>query len=575
MSFRSKTIIGVAFIEAVSLTLLLIAMMGFLRDSHEVQVQRYSRATVSNFASMIQDSLLSMDLARLQSFSEEVTTESNIVYTRIIDSDERNLAHSGTSEMLDRLFTADTSLVAVDDGVFDISAEVIVAGQRYGRVEIGIAVDEIQAMFGQTLLWGLSIAGGEMLLVALFSLALGVYLTRQLAHLKKGAEKLSSGDLGYQVPVRGDDELAATAEAFNVMSSALRIRGEQLSAIFALSPDGFLSLDSDDSVRMVNPSLCSMLGIAAETLLGKKASQLETLLRDMSSPAQPFESISRVLELSGDQASPKTGRCIFETALMPKRSLQVLARRGNGSEVALLLHFRDISHERQVDRMKSEFLSTAAHELRTPMSSIFGFSEVLLHTQQTPEQQREILGIIHKQSALLVRIVNDLLDLSRIEAFAGKGLSLTETSLQQVVHESIGGFPPQQQPRIKVSFDGDDRLIIADVDKLQQALTNLVSNACKYSKNDQPVFVRTASRQHSGVVWVGVEVVDQGVGMSDEEMKHCFDRFWRADRSGHFPGTGLGLSLVKEIVELHDGQIELFSRPGEGTRVTMWFRSTV
>ncbi len=72
-----------------------------------------------------------------------------------------------------------------------------------------------------------------------------------------------------------------------------------------------------------------------------------------------------------------------------------------------------------------------------------------------------------------------------------------------------------------------------------------------------------------------MEVVDQGVGMSDDEMKHCLDRFWRAERSGHLPGTGLGLSLVKEIVELHDGQIELFSRPGEGTRVTMWFRSTV
>ena len=571
MSFRLKTILGVALIEAFSLTVLLVALIGFMHDSHETQMQRYSRATVANFAAMIQDSLLAMDLARLQSFAHELTGNSSIVYARIIDQDGRELALSGPQQLLQRTFEADESLAQVDDGVLDISSPVVVADYHYGEVEIGIAVDEIQAIFGQTLFWGLSIASAEMLLVALFSLALGTYLTRQLALLKTGAENLASGDLGYQVQVRGSDELAATATAFNLMAQSLRTRTEQLSAIFAISPDGFLSLDSEGRVRLVNPSLCEMLGVEAEALLGKSRRQLEQLLREMSSAQLPFGQIDDVERLMAAQATGNTKPYVFETAHAPKRVLQLTARRGDIADVALLLHFRDISHEREVDLMKSEFLSAAAHELRTPMSSVFGFSEILLNKELGPDQQREILAIIHKQSALLVRIVNELLDLARIEARSGKDLKLQWLSLDELVQVTLAGFEPEQQARFVVQLgEQAAQKLKADPDKMQQALTNLVSNACKYSAEDQQVTVRGVTKSEDGRSWLGIEVVDNGIGMSEFQVQRCFDRFWRADDSGRFPGTGLGMALVKEIVELHRGNVELSSEPGQGTRVTIW-----
>jgi PAS domain S-box-containing protein len=570
MSFRLKTILGVALIEAFSLTLLLLALLGFMRDSHEVQMQRYSRATASNFASMTQDSLLAFDLARLQSFAIDLTDNSNIVYARIRSVDGLELASSGPAQLLQRPFKSDASLDSVDDGVFDVSATIEVVGHRYGSVEIGIAVDEIQAMFARTRLWGLSIASGEMLLVALFSLALGTYLTRQLAHLKTGAETLASGDLGYQVPVRGSDELAATATAFNLMSQSLRTRSAQLNAIFAISPDGFLSLDRDGWVRMVNPSMCRMLGVDANSLLDKDRDQLETLLRDISSPDEPFGSIGDVERMTTEGAPARGERYVFETADTPHRALQVTARRGDIPEVALLLHFRDVSHEREVERMKSEFLSTAAHELRTPMASVFGFSEILLNKQLDEAEQKEFLGIIHKQSALLVRIINELLDLARIESRAGKDLNKQRLLLGDLVQTTLGSFERSQQARFDVQLNHGEQAIYADRDKMQQALTNLVSNACKYSAPDQPVIVRSVLRNDADQVWLGLEVVDRGVGMSEIELDRCFERFWRADDSGRVPGTGLGMSVVKEIAELHRGRVELRSQPGQGTCATLW-----
>ena len=571
MSFRLKTILGVALIELFSLTLLLAALIGFMHDSHETQMQRYSLATINNFAAMTQDSLLAMDLARLQSFAEEITSNSSIVYARIRGFDGLELARSGPEQLLNRPFEADQSLDVVDDGVVDISASVEVVGQHYGSVELGIAVDEIQAIFGQTLFWGLSIASGEMILVALFSLALGTYLTRQLATLKTGAENLASGQLGYQVPVRGRDEIAATAKAFNLMSQSLHTRTEQLSAIFALSPDGFLSLDREGRVRMANPSVCNMLGIDPSVLLRNEREELEGLLRNLSSPDAPFSCVADVVRLTaGDDSADLAKRYIFETADAPRRTFQVTARRGDIPEVALLLQFRDISHEREVERMKSEFLSTAAHELRTPMASVFGFSEILLNKDLGEREQREFLGIIHKQSALLVRIVNELLDLARIEARAGKDFNMTRLSINELIESSLKGFDSELQQRLDIQLSHGGQQIQGDRDKLQQALTNLVSNAGKYSSAEQRVCIRSVMRNDGGQDWLGLEVVDQGIGMSEKEVERCFERFWRADDSDLVPGTGLGMSVVKEIAELHRGRVELRSQPGLGTCVTFW-----
>ncbi|NTV96329.1 MAG: response regulator [Thiobacillus sp.] len=221
MSFRLKTILGIALIQALLLAILIFSVMGFLRDSHETQLQRYTTATAATFASMIKDSLLGMDLARLQSFADELVSNPGIAYARIRDTDHRVMASAGSAKQLGQPFGPDKSLDTVDDGVYDVQSAIQVGGIRFGSVEIGIDVSYLQETFAQASTWSLAIAGVELALVALFSFILGTYLTRQLARLEDGSRRLARGELGYQIEARGEDELAATARAFNDMSKRL------------------------------------------------------------------------------------------------------------------------------------------------------------------------------------------------------------------------------------------------------------------------------------------------------------------------------------------------------------------
>lgn len=221
ISFRLKTILGVALIEAVLLAVLIFSVMGFLRDSHETQLQRYTQASAATFAAMVKDSLLGMDLARLQSFAGELARNPGVVYARVRNVEQQVLAAAGPARVLERPFNADAALDTVDDGVYDVMTDIRVGDMVFGRAEFGIDVAYLQETFAQAGRWSLSIAAVEMALVALFSFMLGTYLTRQLARLEEGSRRVAQGELGYQVEAGGSDELAATSRAFNDMSKRL------------------------------------------------------------------------------------------------------------------------------------------------------------------------------------------------------------------------------------------------------------------------------------------------------------------------------------------------------------------
>ena len=228
--------------------------------------------------------------------------------------------------------------------------------------------------------------------------------------------------------------------------------------------------------------------------------------------------------------------------------------------------------------MKSEFLATAAHELRTPMASIFGFTELLLERKFSAAEQREFLGTIYRQSKLMSKITNELLDLARIEARRGKDFIITRIDLHILLREIVTGFkvpegrlPPESQAgEIPLQVD-------ADRSKLIQAITNVLSNAYKYSPGGGAVTIEfivpaieAQSLPNERASRVGIRITDQGIGMTPEQLARVCERFYRADASGKIPGTGLGMSIVKEIVELHGGELNITSTLGTGTTVTIW-----
>jgi signal transduction histidine kinase len=222
----------------------------------------------------------------------------------------------------------------------------------------------------------------------------------------------------------------------------------------------------------------------------------------------------------------------------------------------------------ELGRRKSEFLTATAHELRTPMTSIYGFAELLKTRAYDAEASRGIVDSIHAEASRMVRMLNELLELSRIEERAGPAFRLELQPLAPLLQSAAAALAVPGDPRVpELVVEPGLPPLALDAEKMRQALLNVLSNAYKFSAGT-PIRVEAFRDPAGGRV--GVRVTDRGIGMTAEELAQLFERFWRSERVQNIPGSGLGLALVKEIVAHHGGSVEVQSRPGEGTRVTLW-----
>lgn len=355
-------------------------------------------------------------------------------------------------------------------------------------------------------------------------------------------------------------------------------RNQQLNAIFDLSPDGFVSFDAEHRVKYVNPAFLRMTGIEEGQLSGLDEIEFDRWLAKLCIEPATFPGLAvlRRLEFGGDKEKGKgKKRQQIELSGPGKLVFEVGLRQAHSETVSQILYLHDITHESEVDRLKSEFLSTAAHELRTPMASIYGFSELLLHSDFEVEERKDFIETIYKQSELMIAIINELLDLARIEARRGKDFKIERINLCALLDEVVTGFmPPEHRPSpLKaLCLPGELIWIKGDRNKLRQALGNVLSNAYKYSPDGGPVALELsrAVAEGNSPPRIGIRISDHGIGMNAMQLARVCERFYRAETSGKIPGTGLGMSIVKEIIELHHGELKLASQPGQGTVVTLW-----
>ncbi|MGM9516728.1 PAS domain-containing sensor histidine kinase [Roseateles sp. DB2] len=343
----------------------------------------------------------------------------------------------------------------------------------------------------------------------------------------------------------------------------LSSQSAQLEAIFALSPDAFVAFDTDGTVHYASPAFETLTGCEIADILGLDKAGLSRTLQARCVDSQSALAI--------DQLADR--RQSIELAQPRDRVLELALHRGSSSTIRQVLHIRDLSHQVALDRLKSEFVTTAAHELRTPMTSIYGFSELLMMRTPSPERLKDVLGRIHRQSEAMMHILNELLDLSRMEARRGKDFQYEQLALAPVLTELVQDFQPadgREPPRLELAPDVGGAQVRIDRAKLLQALRNVLSNAYKYSPAGGEVRVTVSrARREGGGAQLEVAVQDRGIGMTAEELAHVSERFYRADKSGAIPGTGLGMAIVKEIIELMEGRLTLSSEPGVGTCVTL------
>lgn len=338
----------------------------------------------------------------------------------------------------------------------------------------------------------------------------------------------------------------------------------QLNALFTLSPDGFVAFSDDGLIQFANPAFQKITGISNADIWHQHEDALNLELKKRAQFPEQFKGIATYF--SADGAASQQYELVL---LLPQKVvLQMIGMHSDAANISRILYLRDITSETEVANLKTEFISHAAHELRTPMTSIYGYIELLMHRNFDEKMRREMLEAMQRQAGLIVNMINELLDLARIDARGSKDFNFEPVSLNDFISNIVADLKLEKtQWNLTLNLAEGELQVYGDVSKIRQSIMNVLTNAEKYSFSGKEIKVTTL--QSAG--YVGIEVCDQGIGMSEEQVQHVGERFWRADTSGNRPGTGLGMSIVKEIVEYHGGHIEISSTPNVGTSVTLWF----
>jgi len=363
------------------------------------------------------------------------------------------------------------------------------------------------------------------------------------------------------------------AERLGTMLRKEQEEASRSQAILEAVADGVVVTGADNRITFLNTSAVSILGLEADKLIdqsldvfggifGKAAGTWMQTINDWSNDPASYQ----YGDFYAEQLELEDGR-IALVHLAP-----VILQNDFLGTVSI---FRDITHEVEVDRLKSEFVATVSHELRTPMTSIRGYVDILLMgaAGALNENQSHFLNIVKNNTERLNILVNDLLDISRIEA-GRVTLSPQPLDLRDVAEDVLADLLRRSQEENKpmaFSLDADKNLprVQGDAERIRQVMGNLVDNAYHYTPENGQITVHLHSVNGSEVQ---VDVEDSGVGISKEDQVRIFDRFYRGEDPLVLatPGTGLGLAIVRQLVEMHDGRIWLKSE-GEGQGSTFSF----
>ena len=397
----------------------------------------------------------------------------------------------------------------------------------------------------------------------------------ELRHLGGGAEYrqyvvhgVSQFDTGHRVTRMTGYARDCTVE--RLAEAAAKVRTAQLDAVFELSSDGFVTFDEGRRVKFVNRAFEQITGLPLDAVAGLSSDEFVKKLQARCEPTQLFPEMSRLREIARSVGRNDFG--LVELAQPHRRVLRVSLKETSQDAVSQIIFLRDMTQLVEVEEMKSEFLAMAAHELRTPMTSIMGFVELLVTGEIPPEHSTEFHEIILGQCHRIAKILDELLDLARIEAGGSKEFNITNVNLKEVVKEVVDSFNVPQG-RVAPDVDLPDLMCRADAGKARQVILNILSNAYKYSSEQcGPVNVTLVPlASHEIGKYVGIKIVDCGQGMAPKELERVFERFFRADKADGTPGTGLGMSIVKEIMDVLGGQVLIESAVGFGTAVTLLF----
>ena len=398
------------------------------------------------------------------------------------------------------------------------------------------------------------------------------FITTPISEFEQSATKIARGDFSHEIKVQSADEIGRLARLFNYMTLELRRldrmnlskiieEKRKFETIIKNIADGVIVTDPKLNLSVMNDAIRNWYNLPATEI------DLQPLADIVDEP--------KLLQLIEEATKrKKTALPGVEIAVKPEgewktRILQGRAARvlqDDGVLIGVVTILRDVTQQKEIDKMKTELVSMVAHELRSPLTSISGFSELLLDDDLTREQGEEYARIILTEASRLSELINKFLDISRIESGRIQPKK-SRVDLNETIHMVVGNnsyLATRRSIAVEVHEAPDQAIVYADSGMMEQVFLNLFSNSIKYSPENTRIDIVIKRTQHN----VFVEVHDQGYGIPREAIPNIFDKFYRVtddENVREATGSGLGLSLVKQIIDMHGGHLEVDSEVGKGS----------
>lgn len=445
-----------------------------------------------------------------------------------------------------------------------------------GSVTVGLSgsiISQISSTTRASLLFVFSVAW----LVFAFVILINTYLiTRELRILQEGVKKISTGEFGYKISGKDvSSEVKELFNSFNDMSNRLHLYEEQnidrimlernkFESVLMSIANGVVVCDDNDNVVLVNNHAQTLLEVSEEQLLKTKIQNYidtsgnecfkEKIEQFKDTPLEIIEKKPIEFNISVDQR-------VIKSIISP-----MFTR--NKDYVGYIIVLIDMTKEAEMDQMRAHFISNVSHELRTPVTVLRSYIDTLYNygNEFDYETQKEFIGTINQEIIRLNRMVNDILDFSRLES--NMKIEKTLNNISQLVDDCVNQvsvLTKDNNVQIKITKDDNIPEFLFNYDSIERALTNLLSNAIKYSPANSQIDVRASYSPQNNEI--EISVTDQGCGIAPEHQKKIFDRFYRVENNTHtIKGTGLGLNLVKTTVEKHHGgKVFVISEVGKGS----------
>lgn len=396
-------------------------------------------------------------------------------------------------------------------------------------------------------------------------------ITRPIDEMKKQTMQIADGDYSGKVHVYGTDELGQLAQAVNNLSVRVEEAQEssdserrRLDSVLSHMSDGVIATDRRGNISIINDMACEYLDVESKDVIG--TSILDVLkIREMQTMRELIENQDGIIVDMSDAGHDQILNAYFSTI-----------QRETGFISGLVCVLHDVTEQQKIDRERRQFVSNVSHELRTPLTSMRSYIEALNDgAWKDPEVAPAFLKVTQDETDRMIRMINDLLSLSRMDSGTVK-LDFELVNLNELFNYILNRFDmmlkkdnndtretKSKNYTIKRDFTKRDLWVEIDTDKFIQVVDNIMNNAIKYSPDGGVITCRLLET-HNHVI---LSITDQGLGIPRKDLGHIFDRFFRVDkaRSRAQGGTGLGLAISKEVIEMHHGKIWVDSIEGKGS----------